>query len=679
MMIENRYDREEAMRWRRQAGDDPADQELAERVYTSQLIGQDPDLVMHGGGNTSVKVRRRDLYGEERTVLHIKGSGWDLGAVEAEGMPGVWLDPLLKQRQLDGLSDVQMISAQRGALLDANSPNPSIETLLHAFLPHTYVDHTHATPFLVLANLPNAKEVCREIFGDRVGVVPYMMPGFTLNKRAAEIFDENPDVEGLLLLNHGHVAFGGTAQESYNRAVDQANEAAAYFGLTEGTVRGGDEPAADLSVLPVLRGVIAAQRDDLDVPMPVFDVRGNAAAQAIWARSDVEALAKRGVCSPDHVLHIKGSPLVLSRQTCAAGRDAIEKAVQAFEADYGAYFERNAAKSDAPRSMVTPDPRHAWIEGIGIVGIGNDARSAAIAADLAEQNMAVRIAGEDAGGFHPISEEHRFECEYWPVERAKLDRLSKPVLQGRVVMVTGGAGAIGLATATAFASLGANCILVDLDAERLESAVAELGQGYRTFACDITQDGAAQAAMDHAVAAFGGLDILVSNAGSATGGAMLDLDDAAFRKAFELNFFAHKNFSTAAAALMLRQGRPGQILFNISKQAINPGKNMGAYGMPKAATMFLMRQLALELGGNGIRVNGINADRIRSGLLTDDFIKERSAARGVSEADYMGGNLLKREVEARHVGEAFVALALSERTTGHVLTVDGGNTAAELR
>ena len=185
--------------------------------------------------------------------------------------------------------------------------------------------------------------------------------------------------------------------------------------------------------------------------------------------------------------------------------------------------------------------------------------------------------------------------------------------------------------------------------------------------------------MQAAILAFGGLDILVSNAGSATGGALLDLDDAAFRKAFELNFFAHKNFATAAAKLMQAQGRGGQILFNISKQAINPGKNMGAYGTPKAATLFLMRQLTLELAGSGIRVNGMNADRIRSGLLTDDFIKERSAARGVTEADYMGGNLLGREVEAHHVADGFVNLALMERTTGHVVTVDGGNTEAELR
>jgi NAD(P)-dependent dehydrogenase (short-subunit alcohol dehydrogenase family) len=287
--------------------------------------------------------------------------------------------------------------------------------------------------------------------------------------------------------------------------------------------------------------------------------------------------------------------------------------------------------------------------------------------------------GEAAGGYYPLDEKDQFACEYWSLEQAKLDKGNPPDFQGKVVMVTGGAGAIGLATAKAFAAGGANCILVDLDERRLKDAVSQLGEWHGIFACDITGQGAAKSAMDHAIQSYGGLDILVSNAGSATSGSMLEMDDAAFRSAFELNFFAHKAFSTAAADVMLKQGRPGHILFNISKQAINPGKNMGAYGLPKAATLFLMRQLALELGEFGIQVNGINADRIRSGLLTDDFITERAKARNVDEDSYMAGNLLKREVEARHVGEAFAALARSQRTTGHIMTVDGGNTAAELR
>ncbi len=678
-MIENLYDKSDAGAWRAKAGSNEADQELAERVYTSRLIGQNRDLLMHGGGNTSVKVERANLFGVTERVLHVKGSGWDLDVIEAAGLPGVRLDPLLALRQLDGLSDEDMVNVQRCNLLDSTSPNPSVETLLHAFLPHTYVDHTHATPFLVLANLPNAEEVCREIFGDRLGIVPYIMPGFGLAKKAAEVFDSNPEVEGLLLLNHGHFAFGATAEESYGKIVGHTNEVAKHLEMTPPTSLRERKPADDLSVLPVLRGVIAEQARDVDAPMAVFDLRNGDDAQAIWKRDDVTALSTRGMASPDHVLRTKGRPLVLPESVWRKGREAIVQAVQDFEAEYRAYFDREAPRAKEPKTLLTPDPKHAWIEGIGVVGMGVNAKAAGAAADLAEQNMRVRMVGEDAGGFYPLGETDQFECEYWSLEQAKLGKGTPPRFQGRIVMVTGGAGAIGLATAKAFAAGGANCILVDLDEGRLAEAVAELGDWHQTYACDITKPGAAAAAMNHAVHSFGGLDILVSNAGSATGGALIEIEDDAFRSAFELNFFAHKEFSTAAAKLMRLQGRPGQILFNISKQAINPGKNLGAYGLPKAATMFLMRQLALELGDDGIRVNGLNADRIRSGLLTDDFIRERAKSRNVDENTYMAGNLLKREVEARHVGEAFVALACSERTTGHVLTVDGGNTAAELR
>lgn len=678
-MIENRWSDEDAERWLSDAGDDVADQELALRVYSSRIIGQNPDLVMHGGGNTSVKVRRANLLGEVEDVLHVKGSGWDLDTIEAAGLPGVRLQPLLRLRDLDALSDEDMVNVQRCNLLDSTSPNPSVETLLHAFLPHKYVDHTHATPFLVLANLPNAEEVAREIFGDRLGIVPYIMPGFGLAKVAADIYDRNPSVEGLLLLKHGHFAYGPTARESYEKIVQHTNEVADYFAMKQPTSLRVRNDAVDLSVLPVLRGVIAEQRDDPDVAMPIFDLRNNDEVLEFFNRSDVDDLAGRGMASPDHVLRTKGWPLLLPKSVWTAGREAIGEAVQRFERDYRAYFDRQAPQASVPKTLLTPDPRHAWIEGIGIVGMGANAKAARIAADLAEQNLRVRAVGEDAGGFHPLDEADQFDCEYWSLEQAKLGKGKPPPFTGRVVMVTGGAGVIGLATAKAFAALGAQCVLVDLNQDQIDNALVAMGPGHAGFATDVTADGSADDAVEAAVHAFGGLDILVSNAGTATPGAMLELSEEALRKAFELNFFAHEKFAKAAAALFRVQGRPGQILFNISKQAVNPGKNFGAYGLPKAATLFLMRQLALELGGDGIRVNGVNADRIRSGLLTDDFISQRAAARGVDEGDYMAGNLLRREVEAGHVADAFVGLAQSERTTAHVFTVDGGNIEAALR
>ncbi|TMV09187.1 bifunctional aldolase/short-chain dehydrogenase [Ruegeria sediminis] len=677
--MENRYNETDAQHWMEQAGSDPADQELARRVYTSRLIGQCPDLVMHGGGNTSVKLERENLFGEVEQVLHVKGSGWDLDTILAPGLPGLRLEPLRRLRQLDRLSDEDMVNVQRCNLLDSSSPNPSIETLLHAFLPHRYVDHTHATPFLILANLPDAEGVCRKIFGERLGIVPYIMPGFALAKRAAEVYEADPSVEGLLLLGHGHFAFAETARESYDLIVAHTNEVAAHFGLQGETSLRVRHPASEPHVLPLLRGAIADVSGGRDDAMPVCDLRNAPDVMEFLKRSDLAALATRGTASPDHVIRIKGAPLVLPKAVWSQGSQAIQEAVRAFADEYAAMFERQAARAEEPKTMLRPDPKVVWIEDVGIVGLGADAKAAKVAADLAEQNARVRSVGEHAGGFHPIREADLFDLEYWSLEQAKLGKGAPPPLRGRVVMVTGGGGTIGRAIVRKFASLGADCVLVDRDAAMIEAALNEVGGTHVGHVCDVTKPGAAEVAMRVACESYGGLDILVSNAGAATAGALTELSDADIRQAFELNFFAHQAFALAAANLFRKQGRGGQILFNLSKQAVNPGKNFGAYGMPKATTMFLMRQLALELGAEGVRVNGVNADRIRSGLLTDEFIVKRAKAREVSEAEYMSGNLLGREVEARHVAEAFAALASAERTTAHVMTVDGGNIEAALR
>ena len=652
--------------------------ELALRVYTSQLIGQNPDLVMHGGGNTSIKVTRKNLFGEAEEVLHIKGSGWDLDTILAPGLPGVRLDALRLLRRLDKLTDEEMVNVQRSNLLDSSAPNPSVETLLHAFLPHKFVDHTHATPFLIMANLPNARDVCREIFGDRLGIVPYIMPGFALAKIAAEIYDTDASVEGLLLLGHGHFAFGQTAQESYDLIVSHTNEVASYLKMVEPTELLYKQQFNNNAILPLLRGMISEMMGD-DAPMPIMDVRNGPEEMTFLERSDLDQLATRGTASPDHVIRIKPRPLVLRKSVWSKGREAIGEVLDDYATEYKTMFDRQAAVSEQPKTMLSPDPKNIWLEGIGLVGLGANAKAAAIAGDLVVQNARVRSVGEDNGGFWPISEKDSFDCEYWSLEQAKLGKGKPPQFQGKVVMITGGGGTIGLATAKAFAKLGASCMLVDFSKDLLDNALIELGAGHAGKSLDVTSKNAAQDSMESAVHHFGGLDILISNAGAATPGALLDLPEDDLRRAFELNFFAHYAFATEAARLMKIQAQPGQILFNISKQAINPGKNFGAYGLPKAATFFLMRQLALELGGDGIRVNGLNADRIRSGLLTDDFISDRAHARGVDDEVYMAGNLIKKEVKAEHVADAFVALASSNRTTAHVMTVDGGNIEAALR
>jgi len=688
-MVLNRWNDDEAKKFMDDVGNDPADRQLALRVYTSRLIGGDLNLVLHGGGNTSCKVERPDVFGSPEAVLHVKGSGWDLGVIEAAGLPGVRLDPLLKLRALDALSDEDMVNLQRANLLDSTSPNPSVETLLHAFLPHKFVDHTHASAMLALADLPNAEAIVKEIFGTRLVCVPFIMPGFELAKVAAQVYDANPEVEGLILINHGHFAFGDSAKESYDRLIAHTNEVEAWLKKTSGQVpaeavgRSQDMEAKAGDILPMLRGIIGERNatftGNRDFPMPVMNLRTGANVQDFIVRDDLEVLSRRGVATPDHVIRTKNYPILITGKIMEGGRAAVAKAVDDYITEYTDYFAINNARLGGIKTMLGPTPNLAWIEGVGVVGISANAKAASAASDLAAQNMNVMTNAQACGGFHPVSPEQLFDMEYWSLEQAKLGKGKPPAMQGRVMMITGGGGAIGLATAQSFAALGANIFIVDLEQSALDAALGVLGAGHGGIAIDITSEGAAKKAMDVCVRAFGGLDILVSNAGAAWTGEMVDLSDETLRKSFELNFFAHQTFAKAAANLFKTQGRGGQILINVSKQAVNPGKGFGAYGIPKAATFFLLRQLALELGPMGVRVNGINADRIRSGLLDENFVAERAKARGIDEETYMAGNLLRREVEAKHVGDAFVALALSERTTAHVMTVDGGNIEAALR
>lgn len=678
-MILNRWQDEAARAIQDVAGADPVARELALRVYSARIIGQDPDLVMHGGGNTSMKQEIRDIFGDLTPVIHIKGSGWDLGTIAAAGMPAVRMDALMRLRRLSALSDEDMVNVQRAALIDSAAPNPSVETLLHAWLPHKYVDHTHATPFLALAALPEVEAATREIFGNRLGFVPYIMPGFALAKKAAEVFEENPEVEGLLLIKHGHFTWGPDAKSSYDRLIAQTNEVEAWLAdRRPAPLRPvAALPKADIAeLLPVLRGAIAAQGGGLSV----FDLRSSDATVGFLQCPDVAELATRGVATPDHVIRTKGHPLHLDRQTIAAGPDAISAAVAGFVTRYKAYFDRQAQRYGGAKTLLAPTPGLVWIEGAGVMGVGVDAAAARIAADIGEQTIRVMRDAEAAGSFRPVGEADMFDCEYWSLEQAKLGKGKPPAFRGQIALITGGAGAIGFATAQAFAAQGAAVFLVDRDPYGLEAALVKLGQDHGGMACDITAAGAPWQAVAACLRRFGGLDILISNAGAAVQGEVATLSETMLRESFELNFFAHHAFAQQAVAVFRAQGnKAGQILLNVSKQAVNPGKGFAAYGLPKATTFFLLRQLALELGAEGIRVNGINADRIRSGLLTDAMIASRAEARKVDEATYMAGNLLGREVEAKHVAEAFVMLAKAERTTAHVMTVDGGNIEAALR
>ena len=653
-------------------------EDLALRVYTTQLLGGNPELVLHGGGNTSVK----STADGDVPVLCVKGSGWDMASIEPPGLPAVTLAPLLALEDRDALGDEDMVRVLRQNLIDPSAPNPSIETLLHAFLPHKFVDHTHANAVVTLSDQPDGDEICAELYDGRAPVVPWVMPGFDLAKVCAATWRDNREAEGLILSKHGIFSFGETARDAYERMIDLVGMAerrlqngAANF--VQAALPASLASAADIA--PIIRGALADRSGD-GIRRFVLDHRSSPEIRSYVDGADLSDYGLRGPVTPDHILRTKQLPLVLPAPE--AGRldtfkETVNGAVDRYAEAYRDYFKRNNDRVGNTKTMLDPMPRVVLVPGIGLFAADKSAKDAAVTADLAETMVGVTTAAQSLGEFAPLPEAELFDIEYWSLEQAKLKKASEKPLQRRIVAVTGGAGAIGRATAAAFRAEGAEVALLDLPGDGLEQAAAEIGA--LAAAGDVTDPASVDAAFDRIAEAHGGLDILISNAGAAWQGMIAEVDEETMRRSFELNFWGHQRAAQAAVRIMKAQGTGGALIFNISKQAINPGPKLGPYGIAKAAAMALMRQYALEYGSDGITSNAVNADRIRSGLLTDDMVKARSEARGVSEADYMSGNLLGREVTAADVAQAFVNLAKAKATTGAVLTVDGGNVAAMMR
>jgi len=678
------WDEEEAGAFVGRCARDGVGADLALRTYSARLLGAEPALVLHGGGNTSVKTIARDLFGETLDVLHVKGSGWDLATIEPSGHPAVRLAPLRRLRGLAALSDEEMVNAQRQNLLDAAAATPSVETLLHAFIGAKFIDHTHALAVLALADQPDAEEVIARAYGDRVAVVPYVMPGFELARRAAAIWERRPEVEGLVLIRHGIFSFGATARDSYERMIALVTLAEEFIDRQGRRKTPRPRPAGAptaAAVLPVLRGILSEAADGRWPARWVLDLRADGEAAALASDQHLPELALRGVATPDHVIRTKRAPLVLAApsEDLAAWRTGAIAALGDYIEAYRAYFQRNAARSAQAKQALDPLPRVVAIAGLGLVGVGADARAAAIAADIAQSWAGTLLAAEAVGRFEPLGEADTFDMEYWSLEQAKLGKAMERRLARHVVVVSGGAGAIGAATAAAFLAEGAQVCLLDLDGEAALATAERLGRDVLALACDVTDPRAVEEALDAVCARFGGLDIVVSNAGAAVTGSIAELADEALRASFEVNFFAHQNLARAAVAVMRRQAMGGVLLFNASKQAVNPGPDFGAYGAAKSAELALMRQYALEHAAEGIRANAVNPDRIRSGLLNEAMIASRAAARGVDAGAYMSGNLLKTEVTADDVAQAFVFATLMTKTTGAILPVDGGAVAAMLR
>ena len=658
------------------------------RVYTSRLLGREPRLVLHGGGNTSVKTTETDLFRIETSVLRVKGSGWDLAAIEPVGLPAVRLEPLLKLEQLEQLSDEAMVNYLRGCLMDPSAPTPSVESLLHAFLPHKYIDHSHPADVLALVDQENGENVARQVFGDRVGYVPYIMPGFSLAKAAAHEYRRNPQVEGLVLLKHGLFTFGQTARQSYARTIDLNNLAAEFVQKHRRTpvfiprARSENKGARTADLAPILRGCLANAGENRSPTRWILAFRCSDQILEFVNGQDAADYANRGTVTPDHLIRTKGAPLILSSPEAEAlpeFRRETAGAIANYIAKYRNYFDRHNSQLSRSKSPLDPFPRIALVPGCGMFGIGKSAREAAIAADIAETWIETVTAAESIGRFSSLDESQQFEMEYWSLEQAKLSTSSELPLARHVVLITGGAGTIGTAIGRAFAQEGAEIVMADLDGEKAWEVAQAIKKTALGVACDVTNAESVRGLFDRVCERYGGVDIVVSNAGAAWPGPIATIADELLRKSFELNFFAHQTVAQNAVRVMRWQETGGALLFNASKQAINPGPDFGAYGIPKGATLSLARQYALEHGRDKIRVNAVNADRIRSGLLNDEMIRSRAQSRGITEKDYLSGNLLGGEVTAEDVAQAFVHQALALKTTGNITTVDGGNVAAFLR
>jgi len=641
---------------------------LALRTYTARLLGADPALVLHGGGNTSAKGTAKTVLGEDVEVLFIKGSGWDLATIEPPGHPAVRLEPLRRLRALGELSDEAMVNEQRIALLDAAAPNPSIECLLHAFLPHRFIEHTHADAILAIADQPDAERLCREVFGKGLVFVPYVKPGFDLARACAAAFEENREnADVIVLQQHGVFTFGSDARASYERMIEVVTRAEKRIGPRARVTAPVANPVQRRRLSPVLRGALARAGGPNILQ---WDESDQARAFASDERS--RPLSQIGTATPDHVIRIKPWPMILKGDP--------EADVAAYGEKYKAYVQEGIA-ARGPRVQLDPAPRVILVPGVGIATAGATVKDAAIAREIYQHTIDVIRDATSVGMYRPVTPVDLFDLEYWPLEQAKLGKGGKPRLHGVIALVTGAASGIGRATAEQFLLNGAHVMLCDRDADQLSTARTKLASkhGGRVAAaqCDVAERPSVHEAFDACIDAFGGVDLVVSNAGTAPQGLLHDPDgERALEASMDVNFWGHQTVARRAAELMIAQGTGGAILFNASKAAFNPGPEFGPYAVAKTATVALMRQYAIDLGKQGIRSNAINADRIRTNLFGGGVLEQRAKARGLDPDAYFRANLLSREVTADDCAEAFLYLATAKSTTGCVITVDGGNAAA---
>ncbi len=637
---------------------------LEMRVYTSRLLGANPELVLHGGGNTSVKASETDFFGDPVELIHVKGSGWDLGTIEAAGFAPVRMDALLKMAKLDRLSDAEMVKQQRAAMLDPGAPNPSIEAILHAVIPQAYVDHTHANAVVAITNHKQGRKVVEDLYGDRVAIIPYVMPGFDLAKTVAKALAkvDARKLEGLILMNHGIFTMHDDARESYELIIRLVTEAEKLLAKNLGKSFSLPKAKAkeDLLGLAAIRRAVSKLRG---TPV-IASLDASPEAVGFSSRADVAKLATRGPLTPDHTIRTKRVPAVV-------GADPA-KALAKYADAYRAYFEANAKGE----TMLPPDPRWLVWQGQGVVSFGATEGEAAVIRDIATHTWRTIQLAESAfaGGWKPLPAAKLFEIEYWELEQAKLKKGGQvPIHQGKVAIVTGSAAGIGFACAASLARQGAKVVGIDLSPEIVEQMASIGGIG---IVANLTDDAKVKAAVEGVVRQFGGLDILVSNAGIFTAGAYLDdLEQSNWDKSMAVNLTSHQKLLKYAIPY-LKKGLDPAIVLVGSRNVNAPGAGAASYSCAKAGLTQLCRVAALELAPFGVRCNIIHPDAVFDTKLWTPENLRRSAERyNMTVEEYKTRNLLKTEIKSRDVGNMVAAMAspLFGKTTGAQVPVDGGN------
>lgn len=641
------------------------DSDLALRVYTSRLLGLDDDLVLHGGGNTSVKSSSTNIFGENRETLFVKGSGWDLKSIEAPGFAPCDLAYLQRLAALEAMTDSDMMRQLRLSLLDPAAPTPSVEAILHAIIPFKFVDHTHTDSVVAVSNTAGGQEILQDIFSDEVLLLPYIMPGFVL---ARQVFQKtrNTDwasIKGIFLMHHGLFTFHDEARTSYENMimlVSRVEEFLAYQGILDSAAEKEFKPVRE-DVLQLAR--MRRQVSELAERPMLARYNGSPSAAGFACLKNAGDIATRGPITPDHTIHTKIKPVIIDGQG--------SEEIKTYADEYKNYFARN---NPGDLTCLDPAPRlGVWLNR-GMVSFAQNAKRLGVVQDISEHTIKAIQWGEALGGWQGLPEKDLFEVEYWELEQAKLKKtVAAPAMEGKVTLVSGAASGIGRACVDEFVEQGACVIALDINPAVTSAFSDPLISGQ---VCDVTNEAAIQCAIEQGVLQFGGLDTLVSNAGVFTASqALSDMETAEWERSLDLNLTSHMKLLRASLPY-LRDGIDPAVVIIASKNVLAPGPGAGAYSAAKAGLTQMARVAALELGGDGIRVNVIHPNAVfDTGVWDEETLYQRAAHYGLSVEEYKTSNVLKKEVSSRDVAVLARLFAGCETsaTTGAQVPIDGGN------